>query len=154
LAKANLSEANLEEANLCGAYLARANLVKAKLRRADLSNAKLFGADLSLAKLNGANLSEAVLIGDKRSIPLPGTSLGRSRDTLGGAGPKNVDLRYADLTGANLTGADVSREQLDPVELLIGATMPDGQKYEAWLKTSEGKKYQDLRKQYGDVLMI
>ena len=58
------------------------------------------------------------------------------------------------MMGTNLTGADVSREQLVPVELLVGATMPDGQKYEDWLKTSEGKKFQDLRKQYGDVLMI
>jgi uncharacterized protein YjbI with pentapeptide repeats len=154
LATVNLTSANLKRANLRGAYMARANLVDARLSEADLGNAKLFGADLSLAKLNGANLSEAVLIGDKHTIPLPGTFLGRSRNTLGGAGPKNADLRYADLRGTNLTGADVSTEQLVPVELLIGAIMPDGQKYEAWLKTSEGKKYQDLRKQYGDLLMI
>ena len=30
--------------------------------------------------------------------------------------------------------------------------MPDGQKYEDWIKTSEGKKYLDLQKQYGDDL--
>jgi hypothetical protein len=133
LAKANLTEANLEEANLCGAYLARANLVKVNLRRAELSNAKLFGADLSLAKLNGANLSDAVLIGDKRSTLFQRISA-TDKYTLGGIGPKNADLGYADLSGANLTNAYASEKQLESAESLKGATMPNGRKYENWLR--------------------
>jgi uncharacterized protein YjbI with pentapeptide repeats len=140
LAKANLNEANVEEANLCGAYLARANLVKAKLRRADLSNAKLFGADLSLAKLDGANLSDAVLIGDKRSTPVQRISA-PEKYTLGGVGPKNADLSYTDLSGANLWNAYVSEKQLDSADSLIGATVPNGRKYENWLKI---KRHRDM----------
>jgi hypothetical protein len=133
LAAVNLTSANLKGANLRGAYMARANLVDARLSEADLGNAKLFGANLSLAKLNGANLSEAVLIGDKRSTPFQRISA-TDKYTLGGVGPKNADLSHADLSGVNLTNAYVSEKQLDSAESLKGATMPNGRKYENWLK--------------------
>lgn len=128
LTAVNLTSANLKGTNLRGAYMARANLVDARLSEADLGNAKLFGANLSLAKLDGANLSEAVLIGDKRSTLFQRISATR-KYTLGGVGPKN-----ADLSGANLTNAYVSEKQLDSAESLKGATMPNGRKYENWLK--------------------
>jgi hypothetical protein len=134
LARVNLTSANLRYADLSGAYLAMANLTDAKLSEADLGDAMLFGANLSLAKLDGANLSAAVLIGDKRSTPLQRISVTRTY-TLGGAGPKNADLTYADMSGANLTDAYVSEEQLDSAESLKGVTMPNGRKYEEWLKS-------------------
>jgi hypothetical protein len=38
----------------------------------------------------------------------------------------------------------VTKEQLEQAESLEGATMPDGQTYEEWLKTLEGQDW--LRK--------
>jgi hypothetical protein len=55
----------------------------------------------------------------------------------------SLDLREADLQGASLQGADlreakVTDEQLAHASSLKGATMPDGQKYEDWIKDKEG----------------
>jgi uncharacterized protein YjbI with pentapeptide repeats len=49
-------------------------------------------------------------------------------------GPKNASLRLADLSEVDLTDAYVSQEQLLSAASLEGATMPNGQKYEDWLK--------------------
>jgi uncharacterized protein YjbI with pentapeptide repeats len=142
LARADLFEANLNEANLYGAYLARARLMRAKLSGADLGDAKLFGADLREAKLDGANLRGAVLMSAGHGTPLPGASLEfliRPKGRLIDAGPKNADLSGADLSAADLTDAEVSEEQLrsaEPAPTLTGATMPNGQKYEDWLKSN------------------
>jgi uncharacterized protein YjbI with pentapeptide repeats len=46
-------------------------------------------------------------------------------------------LSGADLSGANLTNATVTQEQLDEAKSLNGATMPNGQKYEDWLKSKD-----------------
>ena len=59
--------------------------------------------------------------------------------SLFGADLSEVDLRGADLSGAVLSGADlrratVTKEQLEQAESLEDATMPNGQKYEDWLK--------------------
>jgi len=104
------------------------NLMGAYLTYINLSAADLSGAWLSDAKLYRANLNEANLRG--------------------------ADLSDADLGATNLSDSEITGEQLARVKSLEGATMPDGQNYEDWLKTSEGKKYQDLRKQYEDDLGI
>jgi uncharacterized protein YjbI with pentapeptide repeats len=54
--------------------------------------------------------------------------------TSGGA-----DLSNANLSGANLKGANVTEEQLAKCKSLEGATMPNGQKYEDWIKDNEGR---------------
>jgi uncharacterized protein YjbI with pentapeptide repeats len=57
-----------------------------------------------------------------------------------------VDLHGADLSGAHLSGANLSganlfeargwtEGQLSEARTLVGATMPNGQKYEDWLKS-------------------
>jgi hypothetical protein len=63
-----------------------------------------------------------------------------------------VDLRGANLTGANLSGTTLTRADLEDAlgftseELeqqaasLEGATMPNGQKYEEWLKSKDSGK--------------
>jgi hypothetical protein len=56
-----------------------------------------------------------------------------------------VDLYYtvleeADLSGADLRDALVTEEQLAACASLEGATMPNGQKYEEWLKDKEGRR--------------
>ena len=54
---------------------------------------------------------------------------------LSGANLEGANLSNAYLSGANLKGAKVTNEQLDQAFTLEGATMPDGQKYEDWLKS-------------------
>jgi len=108
--------------------LTDANLIGAYLTYINLSAADLSGAWLSDAKLYRANLSEANFRG--------------------------ADLSDADLGAANLSAAEITGEQLAKVKSLERATMPNGQMYEDWLKRSEGKKHQDLRKQYEDELRI
>jgi len=75
---------------------------------AELRDAELRGADLHGADLHGANLHGA-------------------------------DLRDANLRGANLRGAEgVTNEQLQQAILDGATTMPNGQKYEEWLKSKDG----------------
>jgi uncharacterized protein YjbI with pentapeptide repeats len=67
----------------------------------------------------------------------------------------SANLRYADLSGADLSDANLSQANLSNAVLvratgitnkqlekqaftLEGATMPNGQKYEDWLKSKEG----------------
>jgi uncharacterized protein YjbI with pentapeptide repeats len=101
-------------------------------------------ADLQGAVLNGANLSHAILRDANLFLAeLHGTNL-RNAD-LSGANLKWADLRSADLSFADLTGATVlSNEELHEITfaaygiagpIIAGATMPNGQKYEDWLKS-------------------
>jgi uncharacterized protein YjbI with pentapeptide repeats len=121
---------------LSGAYLSLANLGGAQLRGADLTDADLGGADLSganlrfsfmsYADLSGANLSEAKL----RQTNLEFADL--SFANLSDAYLSNANLSNADLVGAE----GVNNEELDQQAYsLEGATMPNDQKYEDWLKS-------------------
>jgi uncharacterized protein YjbI with pentapeptide repeats len=108
----------LHGADLRKAYLFDANLFDADLRNANLHRANLSEANLSDADLHRANLREASL--------------------------SDADLRNASLTDADLSDADlgeargVTNEELkQQAETLEGATMPNGQKYEDWLKDRE-----------------
>jgi len=69
---------------------------------------------------------------------------------LSGADLRETDLREANLRGANLRGANLNRaylvdatglteHQLEVARSLKGATMPNGQKYEDWLKSKDRK---------------
>jgi uncharacterized protein YjbI with pentapeptide repeats len=81
----------------------------------DLDRAELDNAQLDDAKLNNAKLTRA---------------------TLTGADLSGTDLSGADLTGADLSNAQgVSCQQMQGAESLEDATMPNGQKYEDWLKS-------------------
>jgi hypothetical protein len=104
------------------------SLSDADLHRADLRSAILYGADLSEAKLGGANMDGANLRGA----------------ILVDADLRNTDLRNAELHGANLRNADLNgAEHISNQELyqqagtLEGSTMPDGQKYEEWIKSKD-----------------
>src|SRR5215208_202484 len=110
LPNADLGDADLSGADLSNALLDNADLV-AHLPNADLSGASLIGADLSDANLFSADLSDANLIG--------------------------ADLSRSVLDNANLGGADgITNEELDQKAVsLEGADMPNGQKYEDWLKS-------------------
>jgi hypothetical protein len=95
-----------------------------RLDGADLSRVILNGMDLREANLNGANLREAELHGAD----------------LSGAFMYEANLSGVLLNGANLSKAKgISNEELeDQASALEGATMPDGQLYEDWLKSKGG----------------
>jgi uncharacterized protein YjbI with pentapeptide repeats len=90
-------------------------------------------ADLTYADLSEANLSGIVMLGTR----LVGAD-------LRGAKLEGAVLNDANLSGANLSGVKgKSAEQLDgQSSSLKGAIMPDGQKYEEWLK-DEGSGTED-----------
>jgi uncharacterized protein YjbI with pentapeptide repeats len=166
LSKADLRESNLRESILRGVNLGNANLFAADLSRADLreadlrtsklgkavlGNANLFAADLSRADLSEAALLRANLFASNLSR----TKLSRAKlniADLGKANLRKADLRNADLGEADLVEADLSYANLDGAigitnedlqqraQSLEGATMPNGQKYEKWLKDKEGRK--------------
>jgi uncharacterized protein YjbI with pentapeptide repeats len=93
--------------NLKGATLENAVLNETWLGVADLTNAVLKGANLTSAYLKDANLTGANLTG--------------------------ADLTNADLTNAvGLTSEELEQQ----TSALEGATMPNGQKYEDWLKSN------------------
>ncbi len=121
LSGAELAETDLEGTVLSGAHLEGANLSGANLRDATLSGAYLYDTNLSGADLTGADLSDAQ---------------GRFES---GARMRGADLGGADLSRANLANAEVTKDQLQQAESLEGATMPNGQKYEEWLKDNEGR---------------
>ena len=124
LSEADLSEADLRAADLRGADLSIANLSKAPLYRANLSGTDLRGTDLKGANLSEADLSEAALI----------------KADLRGANLTFANLNDSELTDAHLGGAEgITNEELEQqAETLEGTTMPNGQKYEDWLKKREG----------------
>jgi hypothetical protein len=118
-----LRGADLYEANLSEAYLSNANL-----RGADLATANLDGADLATANLSGAGLGSA-LLGDAdalESTNLSGADLHGVLEIT--TGPNPINWRA-------LTNAEIVAQ----TRALEGATMPNGQKYEDWLK-SKGRR--------------
>jgi uncharacterized protein YjbI with pentapeptide repeats len=156
LNKADLSRAALQGANLSGCLLKEATLTDATLQSADLRSAELQGADLSHASLIGADLGPANVPGfppgllpkvytnltdaDLRNAALQDADL--SSAVLQNANLTNADLTNANLTNAYLSGADLIEakgwtiEQLTAARSLEEATMPNGQKYEDWIKSS------------------
>jgi uncharacterized protein YjbI with pentapeptide repeats len=120
---ADLSAAHLEGTDLSGAHLGAADLRGAYLRDGKLGGAYLYGTDLRGADLRGADLSDAE---------------GRFES---GARMVRTRLDGAYLDGADLTNARVSEEQLlRETESLEDATMPNGQRYEQWLKEEEDRE--------------
>jgi uncharacterized protein YjbI with pentapeptide repeats len=161
LESANLESANLESAFLVSTSLERANLERAYLQLAfldttDLSEARLVQADLSYATVASSNLSDASLRdADVRESYLAYSTVvdaNLSGANLRGANLRGADLREADLYKADLSGAklsdailrdarNVTEEQLEEqAASLKRATMPNGQKYEDWLKDKKARK--------------
>ena len=128
LLDADLSGANLSGAHLSGVYLGSADLSGADLSGSHPFDAILEGANLSGSHLNGAELCHA----DLQHADLSGADL--SRADLRIANLSDANLSDANLSKADLRKATVTKEQLSRCESLEGATMPDGKKYEDWLK--------------------
>jgi uncharacterized protein YjbI with pentapeptide repeats len=135
----DLHQANLQFARLNGAHLEGANLSNAHLEGAHLGGSWLIGADLIGAQLQGASLLSADLQGaDLTTADLGPADL--SKGEKAGLYRFSLNLSEEDLhvSGANLLLATITEEQLDQCKDLEGATMPNGQKYEDWLKSREG----------------
>src|SRR5215210_6591103 len=115
-----LGESSTETgANLHGVHLIGASLYRADLSGVDLSVTNLMDADLREAELREANLWKADL----------------SRANLREAFLIDSYLSETDLSRADLRDIDATNEQLEEQSAsLKGATMPNGQKYEEWLK--------------------
>jgi uncharacterized protein YjbI with pentapeptide repeats len=112
--RVNLTGAILtDEASFIGTELKNAKFNVADLTQANLSSADLTGTDLTAATLNGTVLKNATLVGAN----------------LWFAGMAGAVLDNADLTNAVLSDAQVAQ-----CKSLKDATMPNGQKYEDWLK--------------------
>jgi uncharacterized protein YjbI with pentapeptide repeats len=135
LSVCGLSDAVLSGAKLSNSYLSGTNLRGADLNGARVENAFLNGADLTGASLYGADLTNA----DLSSADLTGADLTGEDHLTSEDFPWSADLTNADLSHANLTDAKVTPEQLAAAKTLKGATMPNGQKYEDWLKSREGE---------------
>src|SRR5918993_2459264 len=106
---------------LRGSTLSHAKLSGAHLTNADLSDASLIGADLCDANLFGADLRDANLI-----------SADLSRADLSEANLIGANLENANLSGAEgITNAELEQQAVS----LVGADLPNGQKYEDWLKS-------------------
>jgi uncharacterized protein YjbI with pentapeptide repeats len=137
LSGADLREANLRYITLEGAALNGAILENAHLKGADLRGIDLGGAYLSGADLSGADLSEASL---QNAQLQPHDELNLSGTNLSGTDLSGTDLRGANLNGTNLYEAKGwTEEQLTAAWSLEGATMPNGQKYEAWIKDKKAR---------------
>jgi uncharacterized protein YjbI with pentapeptide repeats len=155
LSRADLSRADLSRADLSRADLGKADLSDADLNSADLRRASLRGADLRGANLSWANLREEatnLMWAKLREADLRGADLRRAylrgaylnSADLSGADLSGADLREANLRGADLREADLSwvigktnEEVKQQAISLKDATMPDGQKYEDWLKSRD-----------------
>jgi uncharacterized protein YjbI with pentapeptide repeats len=151
----NVTDLDLSTANLRGANLSRTWLLRPNLWEADLSGANLYDSELIDANLNGTDLSSANLVQANLSnaqleeaspdaaafIPTKLCDADLSRANLSYADLSGAQLNGADLSGTNLSGAIVPEWLLAVCKSLEGAIMPDGQKYEDWLKTPEGKMW-------------
>jgi uncharacterized protein YjbI with pentapeptide repeats len=131
-----LSNSGLTASSEASAKLLRdITLPHATLGGADLPNADLSGADLHGANLSNADLSEANLSADfLREANLSGADLLRANLSL--AYLERANLSGANLHRPNLRGATaLTDDKIAAAEFLGGATMPNGQKYEDWLKS-------------------
>jgi hypothetical protein len=99
----------------------------------------LEGADLRGASVPGEGTIRGVFLATNfTGAQLSAANL--SDSDLGVTDLSKANLQGADLRNADLSGAEgITNEELEQQALsLEGATMPNGQKYEDWLKSKEG----------------
>jgi uncharacterized protein YjbI with pentapeptide repeats len=147
LRSAKLSKVNLSGANLKNADLRNADLRGAQLRKANPQDSEEIPGEYYneyLKAIIGRSASGLQDIASILEIDLSEAKLSRanlSKANLNRANLSKANLKYADLSGADLKGAvGITNEELEQqAKSLEGATMPDGKKYEDWLKDKEGR---------------
>src|SRR5215212_3109257 len=182
LKKVGLDEADLSELTLRDACLEGADLRRANLSGADLTDANFLPYDENnptawnkhnLVKRNTLNngasfYRERFGSSVRKALKAPKASKARKAikvTNLSGATLREAQFCNAWLHGVNLSGADLKGAKGIPIEKLEqqafslkGAIMPNGQKYEEWLKTkaARGERLNDdqkrLLKEYEDHL--
>lgn len=162
LVEADLNGANLDEAKLGGANLSSANFKGADLRYSSLAFAELGGAMMLEAILYQANLTKAHLRltylskAELSSANLTGANLSNAfltNTSLQGANLYEAYLSGAYLKGAILIGVENwTISQLEQVEIIEGAIMPDGVKLLLWetdqQERTEDPTFEEWKKQY------
>jgi uncharacterized protein YjbI with pentapeptide repeats len=154
LSGADLDHTDMRAADLKGAYLDQTDLYRADLYNADLDDAALSEADLRYANLSLAYLryNASLNHADLRHANLRAANLRYAElpfADLRGANLGDADLYEADLENADLRGTFkynnegtrqlITNEELEQQSAYLNdATMPNGQKYEDWLKDKEG----------------
>lgn len=131
----NLSNAHLYQANLSGAHIGTTNFREASLVGANLSNAKGASTTWGITDFSGADLSNANLT----NADLTGANLSSANLT-------DAILKGCYLNEANLTDARINNSQLKQAKSLKNATMPDGSKYEVWVKHQSASNSSKVRK--------
>jgi uncharacterized protein YjbI with pentapeptide repeats len=147
----NLARADLTEGDLEGAFLFNAALSHSDLRCANLKKAELRGADLRYCDLRGADLNDARLSTGQLLLGLALFSdfigdLSGSRNPPGYTTLGEVSEPAAKLDGADLrdvkgvTTEDLLRQARQEGGIsLTGAIMPDGKTYEDCLRDRESR---------------
>jgi uncharacterized protein YjbI with pentapeptide repeats len=148
----SLNGADLRGADLSSSlYLRGADLFRANLHGVYLSWLYVFGAYRRGVRLSVSDMREVDLrevewkSGERRLVmPILDDAILREADlseaNLRGAHLDDAHLDDAILSGADLSMAIITQEQLDRIMSLKGATMPNGQKYEEWIKDKEGRE--------------
>jgi uncharacterized protein YjbI with pentapeptide repeats len=133
LSEANLSHAALSEADLSSAILDEANLTDADLRDAQVGMPNVLVGIFSTTNLENVNLNGANLEG------LHDITDARREQELA----KEEIAVLGEMLEQKAKSREERGEELSRVaKSLEGATMPNGQKYEDWLKDRE-KRQQD-----------
>ena len=148
----NLSNAQITLAECRYAIFERARMVKANLSNSDMSYANFSGANLKESICHQVNFEEAKLCGAN----LHGASLEYSqflsadlstasfvKTNLHNTNLQQANLCDTDFSGANLHGANLNdAKNFQPSQLLAAkslknAIMPNGEKFEEWVKLTE-----------------
>ncbi|MBA4120953.1 MAG: pentapeptide repeat-containing protein [Acidobacteria bacterium] len=134
---ANLQQSSFHQSDMKEVQLDSAELGFANFSEADLKGATFWGASCELAHFENANLSGA-MFGSDIQLSLDGKNM--MQDAVLSTGNGDSAAIFAD---ANLTKACVKTDQLKSV-CLNNAIMPDGTRYEKWLKKQE-KDFKEIR---------
>jgi uncharacterized protein YjbI with pentapeptide repeats len=138
LSEANLRYAGLSEADLSSAILDEANLREANLTDADLRDAQVGMPNVLVGMFSTTNLE---------NVNLNGANLEGLHDITDARREQELTKEVIAVLGEMLEQKAKSREERGEelsrvAKSLEGATMPNGQKYEDWLKDRE-KRQQD-----------
>lgn len=141
LSRANIADAdlvnvclqgsNLSYADLSGSLLMGSSLDEARLQGANLTNIQLWGASLRETDLRGADLNNASL---NIRTALPSVAFQGLEVTDHDDIPEGELQRRADLLSSVGYEEIVNLELEYQAKCLAGATMPDGQQYDTWIR--------------------